>query len=313
MTPHKKAHLFGLGFASIFGLTFMFSKTALDYVSPIGLLAYRFLFAFMAFYVLKTFNVIKVKLTKNKLKPLLLVGLFQPVLYFLFETYGLFQTTSAEAGMMIALIPIVVSVLSALILKEKPTLLQVLFIVLSVSGVVFIQVMEASQSLSPAFGGYLLLFLAVLSASFYNIASRQVSVKASSVEITYFMMIMGAIFFNGLYLTRLLIDGQSSAYVTTLFQVSVFGPVLYLGVIGSIGGFGLLNYALSQLEAHVISIYANIATVVAILAGYVFLQEALQWYHFVGAVMIIFGVYGTVRLQALKKKRQVVYKNAPLL
>jgi len=306
MTPQKKAHLFGLGFATIFGLTFMFSKTALEYTTPVGLLAYRFLFAYGAFYLLKRLKVIRVHLSKDKLKPLLLVGLFQPVLYFLFETYGLHQTTSAEAGMMIALIPIVVSVLSAVILKERPTIPQLMFIMLSVGGVMFIQTMEMSQSLSPAIGGYALLFLAVLSASFYNIVSRRVSVKASSLEITYFMMLMGAVFFNGLYVIRLLLGGELGLYVSSLSQFSVLGPVLYLGVIGSIGGFWLLNYALSQLEAHVISIYANIATVVAISAGYVFLQEALKWHHFVGAAMIITGVYGTVRIQALRKKKALI-------
>ncbi len=62
-----------------------------------------------------------------------------------------------------------------------------------------------------------------------------------------------------------------------------------------------MNYALGKLPAHVSSIYANLSTVVAVIAGYIFLNEALHWYHIVGGLMIILGVYGTARLNYRKQ------------
>lgn len=299
----KKAHLSGVVFASIFGLTFMFSKTALAFITPIGLIAYRFLLAFFVFEALRRANIIRVRFKQSTLKALFLVALFQPVAYFLFETYGLHLTTSAEAGMMIALIPIFVTILSTIILKEKPRLIQLLFIALSVGGVLLIQLFQAFGALEPQFLGYILLLLAVLSAAAYNIASRYASkLGATSSEVTYFMMLSGAVLFNVIYLIELGMNEGVSYYLRYLGNIELLLPIVYLGVVGSIGGFFLLNYALSQLEAHVISIYANIATIVAIIAGAVFLQEILKLQHYIGAVMIVVGVYGTIRTN---KKRTI--------
>ncbi|PKK87942.1 MAG: hypothetical protein CVV62_02360 [Tenericutes bacterium HGW-Tenericutes-7] len=55
----KKVHLAGISMATIFGFSFMFSKVALVYVSPIGLIAYRFLIAFVVFEILRQFKVIQ--------------------------------------------------------------------------------------------------------------------------------------------------------------------------------------------------------------------------------------------------------------
>ncbi len=302
---YKKAHLAGVAFASIFGLTFMFSKTALAYISPIGLIAYRFLLAFLVFEILRRVGVFKIRMRKDLMLPLILVGVFQPFLYFLFETYGLARTTSAEAGMMIALIPIFVSVFSSIILKERPTWLQMMFILLSVSGVIYIQLSQAIGTLEPEFLGYGLLFGAVLAAAAFNIASRSASRKANTYEITYFMMLFGAVSFNALYLIRLAMGDGVEQYLGNLANITLLLPIIYLGVVGSIGGFALLNYALGVLEAHVISIYANLATIVALIAGAVFLQETLSVHHYIGAVMIIVGVYGTIRNNRAHKQKPI--------
>jgi len=300
----KLPHLAGIMFALIFGLTFMFSKTVLEEgISPIGLISYRYLLAFLTFELIRRLNIVKISFQKADIKILLTVGLLQPVAYFLFETYGLARTTSAEAGMMIALIPIFATIFSSVLLKEKPTKIQVFFILLSVSGVIFIQAMNATGGIEVQTTGLLLLFMAVISAALFNIASRSASKSLSAKEITYFMMFMGAIVFNSLYVTTLIINGSLSRYVSNLGNLSLILPIMYLGIIASIGGFFLINYALSKLEAHVISIYANIATIVAVIAGALFLQESIESYHYLGALMIVSGVYGTVRTNRRNKAR----------
>lgn len=301
---NKKAHLAALIFASIFGFSFLFSKIALSYLSPLGLIAYRFLFAYLGFELLRIFRLIKININRSNIVYGLLTAFFQPLLYFLFETYGLAKTSSGEAGMMIALIPIIVSLLSAFILKEKPKKAQYLFIALSVSGIIFIQLMKPNQGGSNI-TGIILLFLAVLSAGFYNIASRNASKKLSPIETTYLMMLTGAAVFNVIYLTELIIGKNVSSYFALLTEGKVIIPLLYLGLVASIGGFFMMNYALSHLPAHVSSIYSNLSTIVAIIAGALFLQESLTWFHYVGSAMIIVGVYGTVALQKIRQKKEV--------
>lgn len=299
----KQAHLAGVLFSTIFGFSFMFSKIALDHVSPMGLIAYRFLAAWVVFELLRLTGIIRIRFKKDYLKPVLIVVLMQPILYFVFEANGLQRTTSSEAGMMIALIPIFATLLSAVMLKEKPRLLQIGFIILSVAGVLFIQLSKLGDGPSLEFIGFFLLLGAVLSAAFYNIASRSASKKLKPEELTYFMMLSGAIAFNLFYVIELLIKGDIAAYMTTLGKVELVLPILYLGVVASIGGFFLVNLALSRLPAHVTSIYANLATIVAIIAGALLLDETIHVYHIIGSAMIIIGVYGTVRFNRIRTKR----------
>ena len=238
---------------------------------------------------------------------LFIVALFQPVLYFVLETYGLNRTTSAEAGMMIALIPIFTTVFGSLILRERPAKIQIFFIGLSVFGILFIQLFKMDETVSIEWLGFVLLLGAIFSAALYNIASRNASKTLRPHEITYFMMLLGAVIFNIFYIFELSFNNGLATYFTNLGQIDLLLPIMYLGIIASIGGFFLVNFALGKLEAHVISVYSNLATVVAVIAGAVFLSEAILWYHYVGAGLILIGVYGTVRYNRLSRRKAMLF------
>ncbi|MBU3188289.1 DMT family transporter [Clostridium bowmanii] len=149
--------------SSIFGLSFLFSKKALNIVDPFTLLPFRFLVAFLIISILIFFGGIKINYKDKNIKSLLFLSLAQPIVYFIFETFGIQYSSSSQAGLMIALIPIFVTILSAYILKETPSIKQCGFIFLSVSGVVFIVLMNGSNSSGSLLGVFLLLG-AVLSA-----------------------------------------------------------------------------------------------------------------------------------------------------
>jgi len=300
---NKKAHLSGLMFSIIFGFSFMMSKTALEYISPIGLIAYRFLLAFITFEVLRLTKVIKIRINLKESVSILLVAFFQPILYFLFETYGLKETTSAEAGLMIALIPIFVTILSTIILKEKPLVSQLLFILLSVAGVVFIQLYNTNISFDFNSIGFRLLLMAVISAALFNIASRNAAKNHKPHEITYIMMLMGAVCFNVIYIYQLINNKELPSYFSNLMNVEVILPIVYLGIVASILGFFLVNFSLSKLPAHISSIYSNISTMVAVIAGAIFLNEKVEFYHIIGGLMIVVGVYGAARINYLRNRR----------
>lgn len=298
----KKIHIAGILFASIFGFSFLFSKIALSYVTPIGLIAYRFLIAFVAFEILRQLKIIKINIKKEQMKYLIAVAIFQPILYFLFETFGLNLVSSGEAGMMIALIPIFVAILSSLIIKEKPKPIQVLFILLSVTGVIIIQLSKLGNENDSELLGFILLLLAVISAAMFNIASRTASQKAlRPMEVTYFMMLFGALTFNIIYIIQLLIERRITDYFNNLLYIDILLPIIYLGIVASIGGFFLVNLVLSKVPAHVSSIYANLSTIVAIIAGVILLDETITLYHIIGSIFIITGVYGTVRFNRRRK------------
>ncbi|MCK5732243.1 MAG: EamA family transporter [Tenericutes bacterium] len=308
-----KGHIAGILFALIFGFSFMFSKMALEStdISPMGLIAYRFLLAFIVFEVLRLTRIIKIRFNRKLAIPVFLVAFFQPILYFIFETYGLNLTSSSEAGMMIALIPIFVTILSSFVLNEKPSKGQIIFIIISLSGIILIQFFKQNPSgASSSFLGLFLLLFAVISAALFNIASRKASKTVKAYELTYFMMLSGALVFNVIYLFQLGFNNDLSTYYTAISNPDVILPIVYLGIAASIGGFFLVNFALGRLPAHVSSVYANLSTVVAIIAGHFILGDEMTTITVIGGVMIIFGVYGVARLNFRNqvKKNQLMQK-----
>jgi drug/metabolite transporter (DMT)-like permease len=119
------------------------------------------------------------------------------------------------------------------------------------------------------------------------------------------MMMFGAVIFNLLYLTELSFDGNLMGYFSNLNHIELILPILYLGTVASIGGFFLVNFALSKAPAHITSIYSNLSTIVAVIAGALLLNEPLQYYHLIGSLMIVSGVYGTVSFRKHRDRRVV--------
>jgi drug/metabolite transporter (DMT)-like permease len=286
-------YLAGLGVALTWGLSFMFTKGALDSMSPFHLLGLRFATAAAAMALLRILGVIKITVKASDYISLLPLSIFQPILYFIGETTGVMLTSASYSGMMIAAIPIVVAIFSAIILKEHPSRLQILFILISVVGVVFIIFMDnqSIEGVNPL--GTLALLGAMTAAAFYNIASRKQSVNFSPLLITWVMMVVGAVVFNTIAVAQHLNAGIITEYLTPFSEIWV--SVVYLGVVSSVGAFFLFNYVLSKVPATQGAVFVNLITVFAIAAGVLFRGEVVFWYHLTGTAAILLGIWGTNR------------------
>ncbi|MFW5786938.1 MAG: EamA family transporter, partial [Halanaerobiales bacterium] len=103
-------------------------------------------------------------------------------------------------------------------------------------------------------------------------------------------------------------EGGLRGYLTPLGQKNVLIPVLYLGLLASIVAFFMMNFTLSRIKAFQSAVFANLTTVISIVAGVMFRNEPFYWFQVVGAIMIIVGVWGTNYYGKLKqpvKKLQV--------
>ena len=116
--------------ATIFGMSFMFSKMALATAAPTVLLAFRFTVAVAAMSLVIALNALVGKVRGKPLfafslkgKPvgkLLLLGIVQPVAYFIFENYGILYTSAAVAGTIIAAVPVCCILMDVLVLHPEP-------------------------------------------------------------------------------------------------------------------------------------------------------------------------------------------------
>ncbi len=286
-----RPYLAAAGSSIIFGFSFLFTKNALDNLGAFELLGLRFFLAAFFMLLLRRLRLIAIQLTWQKLGSLLLVALLQPILYFTLETLGVQLTSASEAGVIIGLIPVVVAVLAALLLKERVSFRQWISIAATVAGVILLSLPQ----LQGGFGGLLgigALLGAVVAAALYNIASRRASSKATPVEVTYVMMWVGAVVFNGVVLVRTALRGEPLRYLGALASPELVLALAYLGLLSSVGAFFLMNYALAQLSPSRVAVFVNLTPVISILAGWLLRGEVLIPLQLAGAGLILAGVWG---------------------
>lgn len=274
----------------IFGFSFLFSKVALGFAHPLIILAIRFTVAFAVLNILWIFRIIKLDFRGKPKKKILLMAVAQPLLYFIFELYGINSASSAISGVIISLVPVAVLLLSTIFLKEKPTVSQVLFSLLSLGAITAISILSNNGGKSSLWG-ILLLLGAVICAAVFNILSRSESKHYSPFERTYMMFLVGTVGFNIIAVSAL-----GGNYVTELCTAisspQLWGAIAYLSVLSSIAAFMLYNYSTSQISAVRSASFSNIITVVSVLAGILILKETLSVSQLVCCVLIIIGVLG---------------------
>lgn len=273
---------------AIFGFSFLFSKLAMDVAEPFVLLAVRFCTAFVLMHILRMLRVVPCNLKGKNLRPLLLLGLMQPVIYFICESYGIRETSSSFAGIIIALIPIAGVALGALVLKEKPTLRQLIFSVLSVAGVIVMTAVDGMGTFQ--WKGFLFLLGAVLSGAMFSVQSRSIADQFTAFERTYVMFGMGTVVFAAMAVLR--IGTSWDLWIRPLTSGGFWVSILYLACVSSVGAFLLLNKALDVLDVTRSLVFANVTTVISVLAGVLLLHEHFSAIQAVGIVMVIVGVYG---------------------
>ncbi len=286
MKQTHKAILASLIGNSIFGFSFLFSKVALDLVTPFVLLSIRFLTAFLVLNLLRLTGKCTVSLKGKPVGLLLLLGLVQPVFYFICETYGIAMTSASFSGVMIGLAPVVGLVFGVLFLKEKCTLFQGVCTILSAIGVG----MTTTGGFGASMTGFLMLLGAVCSAALFAILSRRIAAHFSPFERTYVMFGLGSTVFTLIALAQ---NGWSlTALTAPLARPTFIGAVLYLAVVSSVCAFLLINYSLSHIPAGRALIFSNFTTVISVLAGIFIMKDTFTAVQLLGMLIITASVFG---------------------
>lgn len=271
----------------IFGFSFLFSNTALKYSSPSVLLAIRFVLAFLVMNILAGLKIVKLDFKKKKIYRIIIMGLFQPVIYFYCESYGMKLSSATFSAVMIALVPIGAMLCSAIFMKEPPSVLQSLFGILSVIGVILL----SGKAESVTFWGTVLLIGAIICAVGFNALSRKSSDEFSPFERTYIMFATASVIFT----IVALIENRSnlSALYTPLCEPDFLISVLYLGILSSVVAFMLINYANSSLPISQTTVFSNVITIVSIFSGIFILKDtALSFENILCSLMIVIGIFG---------------------
>lgn len=270
------------------GLSFVATKMALESFTTFTLVFARFSIAACFFLVLMIWRGVPSFTGKAQVK-LFLVALFEPGLYFIFETIGLQYTSAPKAALIIATIPIVVLISASLFLGERTSLIKLAGIFTSFAGITVLIAGDPKFNLElggPLIGD-LLIFGAVLSAAFYIVFARDLGQDYSALEITSIQVIFGALFYAPAFFWEL--PKMRWEAVTG----SSVGALIYLTIFATIAAFLCYNHALTKISASRASLFINGIPVVTAVGAWILLDERLTLMQTGGGMLVLLAVYVT--------------------
>ena len=263
--------------------SFIALKSAIGPMGPMSVVFGRMIVASLCFvYFIKGF--MKLEFTKKDIKYILLMTAFEPCLYFIFEAKALQYTTASQAGMITSMMPLMTAIGAGIALKEVIGKRLLTGSAIAVLGAIWLSLSAQSSenALNPLLGNTLE-FLAMVCGAWYAIAIRYLSQRFSALFLTAAQGFVGAIFFFPLAIWE---------YNTLEMHptLETFGWILYLGVVVTIGGYGMFNLALSRIEASKASVFVNLIPVFTVFLAYLFLGETLTPTEMMASGVILFGV-----------------------
>ena len=298
----------------IYGLSIFFTAELESTVDVLDILALRFLLSFLFIWLLKALGIFKIRLTVRELfsggerekhiPALLLAAMFEPVLYMLFETLGILFTTSITAAVILSLTPITNCIAEELILKEKSTLIEKIFLTLGCLGVIYIAVNGSSRDGEDSIIGVVFMLFAVICSTLFCVFSRKSSKNFAPLEITYASSMLGALIFNAVNIVRHIAARDILHYFDPFFSLPNLVGFVFLGIVCAVLASVIGNYCLSRMQISVTAAFTGVSTLVSVIAGVFLRDERLYFYHFVGLSLIALRMIGVTLISARREKKK---------
>lgn len=264
--------------------SFIALKMAFTAYDPMFVIFARMALASLCFiFFLKRFSPVDYR--PGDLKYLGFMALCEPCLYFLFEAQALNLTTASQAGMITAMLPLMVAVTARAFLNERITRRTVTGFILAIVGTIWLSLAGAPApgAPNPVLGNFLE-FLAMVCAVGYMTTLKHLSSRYSPFFLTAVQAFVGSLFFFPiLFLPQVALPLAAPPLATA--------AVIYLGTVVTLGAYGCFNFGVSRVPVSQATAFVNLIPVFAVLMGWWILGETFTPAQYAAAAVVLFGVF----------------------
>ncbi len=267
---------------------FIVGKAASIYeIPPFSLNFYRWLFAWLILLPFTYKEIIKKKdyVLKN-LGFFVILGITSITIFNSIVYYSLNFTQVISGVLMISTIPVMIIFISSLLKIEKTNFYQIIGVVLSLTGVVFI-VTKADIEILKTLNfnkGDITMVIAMFSWATYSALLKKKKYELSQISLLEVVITFGLFFLIPIYFIEM-----SMGYLIKLgkpFYLTLTYVVLFPGLCSFffwIKGISIIGANRSGIFLHLMPIFG------AIMAMIIF-DEKFMFYHFLGAIFILMGI-----------------------
>lgn len=268
----------------IWGSTWLAIRVGLGSLTPLISSGLRFFLA--SLFVLGLMRIKKIALQTDPVSIRLyaVTSLFSFVIPFALVYWAEQFIPSGLASIVFAVMPFCVIIFSKIAFpKDKISFNQIFGVVLGFSGIVII----FSEHLSLDLTQQLLGILAVLASSAMQ-AGIGVTIKKYGHHLNPLSMHFVPLFFAGLILilSSLLFENSS----TWSFNITALSSILYLAFFGTVVTFTTYYWLLKRMNIVILSLSAFITPIVAVILGWIILNENFTIQTLVGSTFVLIGI-----------------------
>ena len=279
------------------GSSFVVVKLVLkEGLSPVAIATYRFLIAGGIFLILLSFHKENRRMhgfyTSRDLVTLVLLSLTGVTFYFILQYTGIQMASASIASIFVCLLsPILISVLSTLILKERFTRKHFLGVAVASLGTFMVITggsLTVQNNLVFLYGSMLLLITPLLWA-IYSILGKKMIETHDPFQVVAYVHVLGGLFLIPFFLY------EGSLHLILEMTLRGWIAILFLSIACSVIGYLIWFYAIRELGASVTSSFLFAEPVVTVALGTMFLGESLGIITVLGTALVFLGVYLVVK------------------
>jgi len=269
----------------VWGLSFLAIKDAVATIPVFSLLLMRFSLAAVFLGAIALIRKRTLSLPRRDLLVLAGLSALSPVGYFLFETYGLMLTQPSHTSVIIATIPIAVTLIALVRRQERFSWKKAAGVALAYGGIILLISSSANEQGASLLGD-LLVFGAVACAATRTILSKEALRRVSPLQLTFYQ------FFFSLFVFGPLVTLDDPAWLAAISPTLLL-EVAFLGIACSALAYLAMHYALVRLSSTQVAVSANLIPIVTLVAEVALFGAALGVLKVLGTLMTVSGVVAT--------------------
>ena len=273
-------------FAMLFwAASFVFVKIVYQYLGPISTIFIRLIISgslLMLFYAL---NKNREKIYKKDFLLLFLLGFTEPFLYFIGEGFGMKYITATHASVIVATIPIFAMISSALLYKEKVSVINKLGVIVSFLGIILMIGIKGLLAPGSAIG-FALMFFAVFAAVSNSLLIFKLGNRYSSLTIITVQNVVGALLFLPLFFIF-----EPKGFSFTTFNFELIGSIIFLSIFPSVISFVLFISVLKEIGITKASAFTNLIPVLTGIISFILLGTRFSIIEILGIGFVIVGLF----------------------
>ncbi len=270
-----------------YGVTFTFANDVIDggYIKPYGFIFLRLIGATLLFWLFGNFAP-KEKVAAKDYLIFAAAAFFGVTLNMLTFFKGLSYTTPIHASVIMVVVPILVLVMSAIILKEKVTSLKIVGIILGLSGALVLTLYgKSAVATDNIVLGNFLVFINAVSYAIYIIIIKQLTSKYHPFTFVKWL------FLFGVFMVAPFGYQELSEVQWHTFQPYTYFAVIFIIVAATFATYILNPMALRQLKASTVSTFLYLQPVIAGIFAILMGSDTLNTTKLIAALLIFIGVY----------------------